>query len=626
MKQCWTVVRVLLLLSITLQVSCQDAITDECRPDAHEVGFFAADSKTRTEMLPDGLGAVWTSGDEISLWAVSSSGEKILENQVFKTYALDGQAGYFTSTLQSPMPDDTYTYFGCYPQPVSADGVLATFSIPSVQDGKVTGGADIMAAVPVQHSALTALPDIEDHSGLSVTMSRVTHQFRFYVPADDELLGDEKIERIIMDFPEPVTGTATLDLSAPDSGLQLIDGQTAAELDLAEPVGVSNGGEFQYACFAFAPVSFAEGQHLQIIKAYTDDKIVYFDSIDLKGKDCQPGHSTPVRLKVRELADYAGIIYMNVDVNNLGENPQKITFTAPSGCKWGDGGSNVFVYEPGREIAVGEVVAFKFETDLDAYLAFSNKEITVTYESENALLEETLTMPAVTSQGSVSVSLAVPYLLFEDFSCIYAQGESYGNNDYASEDRSQPGSSLDGCMSHTGWNAARYWTTGNSIRINTRYQCVKIFVAFASYHHGRLDTPPLTGLKEGRRVNLKVTYDAGGNLHSSSSAEVSNVNLCIATHSNAGVLNGIPTGTSGINSNYDTSLTDFGTRQDSQSLSSDFGDNDFGLTFPTYESEILKADSSTRIVFYVIYTASESFASNAEFNVYLDNIKVQIAD
>ena len=73
-------------------------------------------------------------------------------------------------------------------------------------------------------------------------------------------------------------------------------------------------------------------------------------------------------------------------------------------------------------------------------------------------------------------------------------------------------------------------------------------------------------------------------------------------------------------------MTDFGTRQDSQSLSSDFGDNDFGLTFPTYESEILKADSSTRIVFYVIYTASESFACNAEFNVYLDNIKVQIAD
>ena len=180
-------------------------------------------------------------------------------------------------------------------------------------------------------------------------------------------------------------------------------------------------------------------------------------------------------------------------------------------------------------------------------------------------------------------------------------------------------------MSHTGWNAARYWTTGNSIRINTRYQCVKVIVAFASYHHGRLDTPQLSGLKSGKIVNLNMTFDAGGYLHEDSSAELSNITLNIAKHSNAGVLDGIPTGSTGITSSYDTTLSDFGTKQDSHEMSNVYGNNAFGATFPTYESAISKVDSTTRLVFYVTFTGSESFACNAEFNVYLDNIKVQIA-
>ena len=234
-------------------------------------------------------------------------------------------------------------------------------------------------------------------------------------------------------------------------------------------------------------------------------------------------------------------------------------------------------------------------------------------------------MPAITGPGKTDVSLTVPYLLFEDFSCVFAEGESYGNNSYSESEREQPGSSLDGCMSHTGWNAARYWTTGNSIRINTRYQCVKVIVAFASYHHGRLDTPQLSGLKSGKIVNLNMTFDAGGYLHEDSSAELSNITLNIAKHSNAGVLDGIPTGSTGVTSSYDTTLSDFGTKQDSHEMSNVYGNNAFGATFPTYESAISKVDSTTRLVFYVTFTGSESFACNAEFNVYLDNIKVQIA-
>ena len=632
-RNCTKIVCVCLKIAALMTLSsCADELQTESSrpPQGVEVGFYAGGAQTRTEMLQNGLSAAWEEGDQLAVWAADANGSYVLSNQIFGTYGIDGQRGFFTSVLGSAMPQGTYTYYCCYPAPTSVSGTSVTFNLPSVQDGKASGGSDIMVATPVVHGALTAVPEPEDHSGMSMQMNRMMHQFRFFIPQDDQLMGDERIERMIMSFPVPVTGNVTLDFADPEAQMLLTEGKADVELELSQPIGVSSGDSYQYACLAMTPVQFESGQSLQIVKALTDDKIAFFDPIDLKGKNCLPGHSTPVMLKVRELVDYAGIIYLKLNTNNLGENPKKITFTAPEGCNWGDGRTNVFVYDPGREIPVGETIAIKFETDVEAYKAFSSKQITVTYDSENALMEETFTMPAIDRQGTTSVNLTVPYLLFEDFSCVHSEGESYGNNSYAAEDRNQPGYLLDGCMSHTGWNASRYWTTGNSMRINTRYQCVSISLlgytlTFASYHHGRLDTPSLSGLKPGKSVNLKMTFDAGGYYHKSSSTDISDVRLCIATHTNAGALDGVPTGTSGLNQTYESSLNDFGSRQDSHTMTSDFGENDFAATFPTYESELAEVTSSTRIAFYTIFTGSEEFACNAEFNVYIDNIKVQIA-
>ena len=625
-----------LVHSAFLLSSCQGDLMPSERSEAQpvEVGIYVGGAHARTAMLENGLSAVWEAGDELAVWARNSAGAFALQNQIFKTYGLDERRGFFTSVLSEPMPEDTYTYFCSYPAPISVNGTAATFGIPSVQNGKASGGADVMIASPVQHGALTAIPDPEDHSGMSMIMNRMMHQFRFWVPAEDQVLGDEKIEKILMTFPTAVTGNVTFDVADLTVPAQLTGGQADVQLNLNQPIGRTSGEDYEYACFAFVPTQFAEGQSFTV-KAYTDDKIAYFDPIDLKARNFQAGHSTPVMLMPREIVDFAGIIYIKVGANNLGENPRKITLTAPEGCNWGDGGSNVLVYEPGHEITVGETIALRFETDLDAYMAFSGKDISVTYDSENALLSETVKMPSITGQGKTDLSLTVPYLLFEDFSCVYAEGESYGNNSYSQDEREQPGNSLDACMSHTGWNASRYWTKGNSIRINTRYQCVgaTVFgytVAFASYHHGRLDTPHLTGLKPGKSVNLRMNYDAGGHLHTTSSSGASGVTLCIASHTNAGVLEGVPTGAKGLDlgapgftATYDTSLTDFGSRQSSTPLSNDYGNEAFTASFPTYEANVSNATSATRLVFYIIFTGDGGIC-NAEFNAYIDNIKIQI--
>ena len=170
--------------------SCNDQndLKPTAVPREVEVGFYAGGVQTRTEMLQNGLSAAWKEGDQLAVWAADANGSYVLSNQIFGTYGIDGQRGFFTSVLGSAMPQGTYTYYCCYPTPTSVSGTSVTFNLPSVQDGKVSGGSDIMVATPVVHGALTAVPEPEDHSGMSMQMNRMMHQFRFFIPQDDQLM------------------------------------------------------------------------------------------------------------------------------------------------------------------------------------------------------------------------------------------------------------------------------------------------------------------------------------------------------------------------------------------------------------------------------------------------------
>ena len=529
------------------------------------------------------------------------------------------------------MPEDTYIYYCTYPVPVSVSGTSVTFDLPADQDGKVRNGADIMIATPVRHGALTSVPDLEDHSGMKMQMNRMMHQFRFYIPQDNTVIGDEKLQQIMLTFPSDVAGKVTLDMADLSSGPQLTESTSSMKLDLAQPVGIS-GDEPQYACLAIVPKQFQEGDALHL-KAYTEDKIAYFDPIDLRARNFQAGHSTPVRLNVKEMVEFAGILTYTVAANNLGEDPNVIILTAPEGCCFGDGGTNVYRYEPGRKIQVGEKIVFKFEEDADAYMAFSGKQISVTYDSDHALMSETLTMPEITQRGKTEAAMTVPYLFYEDFSGLLADGESYGDNDYAVDDRNQPGVSLDGIMPQDGWNASRFWVKqdGGSFRLNMRFQMVRISVgslgySFTTSHYGRLDTPSLTGLKEGVTATLNVYFDAGANVNTGSHEEALTGNqtyISLSTHENPGnPLDGVGVGTS-----QNGDLSDFGfTCYTSAAMPNAFGEDDFSNQYPTHTASRVEATSKTRLCFYPTTAfAKEGLGVNAEFNVYIDNIKVKIA-
>ena len=474
-----------------------------------KVGFYAGSGvQTRTQMLEDGLSATWADGDVLSLWAKSSSGSYALSNQHFRTYGVDSELGFFTSDLSSPMEDDTYTYYCCYPVPESVNGTKVTFNLPSVQDGKASSGADIMIADPVVHDGgLTAIPEPEDHSGMSMEMNRMMHQFRFYIPAENTVIGNEKIERILLTFPSGVTGKVTLDFADPDVAAVLSEESANAELRLAEPIGISTDSP-QFACFAMAPKQFAAGEKMQI-KAYTKDRIAYFDDVDLQARNFLAGHSTPVLLNVKELKDYPYFLRFNISQNNLGEGVNTVILEAPEGCDWDGTGSNVYTYTPGYQFGTNHSINFRFENEAQ-YRKFSKQTIKVTYDSDNAITSQTVRVGDLSNVNSYTAYLQVPYLFYQDFSSVSSFSDGYDNENVGTasalykgiKELSQYSSDM------TGWYATRIGVQGGTAaRICCRYEDV---LGSSAYYKGRLYTPFLSNIKDGSDVKISVSFRYGG--------------------------------------------------------------------------------------------------------------------
>ena len=502
---------VLSLLGVSSLFACSAGLETK-RPENVEVGFYIGDGETRTSMLSNGLSAEWLAEDKIAVWAKNSSGTFELSNQLFALYGLENKRGFFTSTLASPMPEGVYTYYCSYPSPLSVDGTQATFDLPSVQDGKVSGGADIMIATPVQHGPLTAIPDVQDHSGMAMSMNRMMHQFRFYIPQNNTLMASEKLRKIELTFPKEVCGKVVADLADPGKKITLAEGGKKVTLELAEPLAISAESKavYNFACVALAPVAFASGESLSI-RAFTEDQIAVIDAVNLRGKTLQAGHSTPVMLIVKELKDFPYMINFSLASNYVGENVTSVRLVAPSGCKWPDTGTNVYEYNPGRDIAVGETLTIRFP-DYEEYAKFSKANITVELETENTITTATAaigTIPSGVATHTSQISASVPYLLYQDFSSLSSYSDGHDNPTVGTGSDTYTGISELTSAGLPGWYGARIGIQGGtSARICCRYEHVLVSGA---YYKGRMYTPQFSRIKEGHDVKIQVTYNYGSN-------------------------------------------------------------------------------------------------------------------
>lgn len=558
---------------------------------------------TRTSIDPDGKTTRWAKGDKLAVWAKNADGIYAFENAMFmlRYYSEAYDKAYFTSSAIAPMAEGEYTYLLSYPTPKSTNGTQATYTLPAVQNGTYDGRYDIMLAEPVVEGALTSSKRVE----LNTVMRHQMHALKITIPEKSSNF-DNKVYSVEITFPNPVAGDITIDVSNPDA--DPVYSNTSNTITVKSEEGFDVGSDI----WVFVLPGTVSGDVSYRIYGAEQRSVVSTYYLE---REFVRGHVTPVRMAMPEFDKYT-VLNFSIGESYLGEEFNFFTL-------YDNNGNNMGVFNRNAENRYSVEYEGEFNAD-----NFNNADWTLVFDSENAVVENSVNLGSIKPYFQNNITpVDVPYLLFEDFQNV-TESESYGNNSYAASDRDQPGVALSGTLA--GWNAARYWLKPGAMRINARSQVVKIVVNFQSYHYGRVDTPQLgndtRGIKPGKNVNVKVLFDSALNKHSDSSMDYTEAGVCVATHTNASnPIDGIPTGTSGLGSSYDTTLADFGTTFFTQSLANNVGDNAFGQSFPTYETDF-PVTSDTRICFYPnLKTAEVGFAGNIEVNVYIDNIRVSIA-
>ena len=576
--------------------SCQKgAVENVGNVGRHTIGFCTGEASTRTMMNPDGLTASWEKGDRIAVWAKNSAGEYTLNNTQFSVYGADGARAFFTATIDASMPEDRYTYFATYPVPESVSLTKATFTIPSIQDGKVSGGADIMIAAPVLHGPLDEVQELSDYTKLGMSMEPILHQFRLYLPEGEDKLGGEAIVKMVLTFPKPVAGKLVADFTDTEAAAEFSGEEKSITLLLSEPLVNSTSSERKYAMAAFFPSSFEASESINI-KIYTETKIANAYPVNLEGRTFAAGHSTPVRLSFSDIQEY-GRLRFTVSSNNLGENANAVRLTAPQGCTWGDG-STVYEYRPGHEITTGETFEIPFE-NLDTFRTFSGKDVTVTFDTEHVDATQTVRVPDLTTLNFAEISAGLPYLLYEDFSGVesFNSGDNYAMSNAGSK---SPKSFLNG------WTGGRVGAeAGMCIRIACRRETSKGYDA-------RVDSAPIISLKES--TDIKVSYDYGVNNKYGG--------IAIITDGNVGqnVYIGYVTDTKGYSSGDDS-----GTFESDNTFYAKEYTGSYTST-PNSDTRIIHS-APTGVLRITWRSAAEYQAgtTNTTCWLYLDNIKVQIA-
>ena len=560
---------------------------------------------SRTAIDAEGR-ASWVEGDTFTLWAENKEGVRKMEGAKFSMmyYLHSFQSAVFTAEADL-LEEGDYTYYAVSPKIENYADNKAIYAIPAHQQGAVFNGAyDIMVATPVEASALAT----DKINEFAFDFQHKMHILKVNIAKND--LGVD-IGKLIFTFPSNVTGDVSVDITNPATAAKLSNGLKELVIDCGD--GANVGADVWGVIFP--QMIF---QDVKVKAIGVDGRESVEKSISLR-KNCTAGHITPLALSVPQVRP---TLRFSIGTNNLGENIEKLTITASDGAKF--------------EFTANEQNQYDYAANnLTTIEQYKGKTFTATFESKSAIVSSTFTMPSNLGDGvNVIPALSVPYLFEEDFSCIHTAGESYGDNSVASDERNQPGVSLDSYMSHKGWNAARFMLgVGTCPRINVRYQVVNMVMVFGSYHHGRLDTPTLSNLKDGASVKLRVQFDAGGVEYNGDFSGQEIVSLGLASHTNTtNPINGLPTGTESFSLSplgpieYSTTLNDFGSTWAVFNMESKYSTDSFGKNYPTYSTEMYEMTNGSRICFYPFTSmVKEDMAYNNECGIYIDNIKVSIA-
>lgn len=596
----WTTMKkfylVLTLVGLVATFACSDA--------TEEVGQGAITDTELSVGLPLGSrttidemgGSSWSEGDTFTLWAKDEFGRFNLSDANFQMryYWHSLKSAVFTSNA-SALAEGNYTYYAVSPKPESVQNRVATYTIPAEQQGGSFNGAyDILVAEPLVAEALSS----EKINNLGLDFNHKMHTFKIEIANNN--LG-VAIKALRLTFPTNVAGKITVDAISGDVAIE----NGINTLNISATEGVNVGG-----CFwaTIVPTTFSGA--IKLTAVGVDGRLSVEKSIPME-KVCLAGHITPLALTVPVERT---TLRFSIGKNNLGEKIEKFTITDHTGE------SIIFTVNEQNiyDISVNN-------NNANAFDHYKGKTFTATFESANAIVKRSFTMPtSFTSGMNIIPAIDVPYLFFEDFSSIHTSFEK--DDKRVSNLREADGMLLNGYMSVSGWNGAHIkGVAGKSVRINTRHQSF----AGATRTNGRLDSPAMKNLKPGASVKLKVEFDMGA--YANSGYSNNNEIFCMAgshTASESSVLNGLEkTTVAGEEINDKERVPSMFTSLwlTTNYIDQNCNNDSFGSTFPTYSFTANGCSSATRFCFVPCCVQQNWGSGNAHYYIYIDNIRVSIA-
>ena len=322
------------------------------------------------------------------------------------------------------------------------------------------------------------------------------------------------------------------------------------------------------------------------------------EPIGLGGRNFAAGHITSVALRPQSIGPVYRLIF-RLEGNNLGEDVQKITLQLPSAITWEGASVSSFTLEKddGSVIKVGD--SFELRTiEQSEFAALPGQKVTVSYESENAIVSEEITLSAEFGSTVMEVSLNCPYLLFEDFSCIGADfnsGDKHSTSNLGDKDP---------YYIPSGWSVARAGgMAGTAVRLAAHRE------TGLNNMPSRCDSPLLSGLKDGSTVKLSLSFNYSMNRQEGGLGSKPKLGCTVYV--------GWTTKTGDLKSGDES-----GTFPDSFYLNETTGS--YTNIDKLFQTTLLDMDNTKRLSIRQENEVKVDF-TNGTYWLYLDNIKVSIA-